>query len=362
MNKTLTAGLALGAGLLTGCTVTGPGTLRIHEALLYGAAQERIVWVYGALGSGGQGSLRLGGAAVELRPQVRDPLALPGTLSVNGQATYRGPTAALAPKLAVTRDTLGRFNVTLNEARGAVYYTDGRGWTRVNGVLGAGLTGTAVRGLRGAGNLTDAEADALGGALLNQGTLAVAVLNEAAVPDARLTAEPAPAEYRRTALYLLPGVPTVAAPSAPVPPAPPTAGGRVPVTELASGTNAAQTTPSVQLATTQSALGALYRAAYGNQTGAPPVPPLRSGETVVGVFLGQRPTGGYGVRVTGASAQGDTLTLTVEVRAPGPETITTQALTSPWTLVRVPGSFRSVGLVDASGRPLQLGTGAGQTR
>ncbi|MBB5232854.1 protease complex subunit PrcB family protein [Deinococcus budaensis] len=364
MNKTLAAALALGAGLLAGCTVNGPGTLRLHEALLYGAAQERIVWVYGSLGSGAQGSLKLGGAAVELRPQVRDPLALAGTLSVNGQATYRQPTTALTPKLAVTRDTLGRFNVTFNEARGAVYYTDGRGWTRVNGVQGAGLTGTPVSGLRGAGNLTDAEADALGGALLNQGTLAVAVLNEATVPDARLTAEPAPAEYRRTALYLLPGVPTVAAGPAPAPvtPAPPTAGGRVPVTELASGTNAAQTAPAVQLAATPGALGTLYRVAYGNQTGAPPVPTLRAGETVVGVFLGQRPTGGYSVRVTGASGQGETLTLTVEVRAPGAGAITTQALTSPWTLVRVPGNFRDVRLVDPSGRPLQLGTGGGLTR
>ncbi|MPY65260.1 protease complex subunit PrcB family protein [Deinococcus sp. SDU3-2] len=139
----------------------------------------------------------------------------------------------------------------------------------------------------------------------------------------------------------------------------PVPGGRVTVTELASGTNAAVSDPAVQVATTQSALNALYRVAYGNQTGTPAVPTLRSGETVVGVFLGQRPTGGYGVQVTGASVQNGVLTLTVNIRAPGPGAITTQALTSPWTLVRVPGTFTRVQLVDAAGRPIQLGTGTG---
>ncbi|WP_019585283.1 protease complex subunit PrcB family protein [Deinococcus apachensis] len=153
---------------------------------------------------------------------------------------------------------------------------------------------------------------------------------------------------------------TGTAPSTPTTPT--SAGGRVTVTELASGTNANVATAAVQVATSQAALNALYTLAYGRQTGTPAVPTLRSGETVVGVFLGQRPTGGYGVRATGASVQGDTLTLTVEVRTPGPGAITTQALTSPWTLVRVSGTFRSVRVVDASGRPLQSGAGGGQTR
>ncbi|MPY65697.1 protease complex subunit PrcB family protein [Deinococcus sp. SDU3-2] len=361
MKKTMMGAALLGTGLLAGCTMTGPGSLRVHEVALYGGTQERIVWVYGAL-EGGRGSVKVNGTPLDLRPQISDPLALPGTLSVNGAATYRLPTSTVTPKLAVTRDTLGRFSVPVNEARGTVYFTDGRTWLRLNGASGANLTALPVSGLRGAGELTDAEADVLSRALTGQGPLAVTVLPEAEVPDPRLTVEPTPAEYRHTALYIQSGVPTLAAQPG-TPAAPPTAGGRVTVTELASGTNAAQNNPAVQLATSQSALNALYRVAYGNQTGAPGVPALRTGETVVGVFLGQRPTGGYGVRVTGASVQGGTLTLTVEIRSPGAGAITTQALTSPWTLVRVPGVFQSVQLVDGSGRPVQLGGGAGgQTR
>ncbi|GMA16457.1 protease complex subunit PrcB family protein [Deinococcus metallilatus] len=363
MNKTLTAALALSAGLLAGCTMTGPGNLKVHEALLYGGTQERIVWVYGNLGQSAQSSVKLGGTAVDLRAQVEDPLAVAGTLSVNGKATYRLPTTPITPKLSVTRDTRGLFNVAMNEGGSAVYYTDGRTWTRLNAGSGSGVSGTAVGGLRGAGNLTDTEADALGTALLNQGPLAVAVLNEAAVPDRPLTVEPQPGEYLRTALYVLPGVPTVAAttgtvtttPGTPAPTSNP--GGRVTFTELASGSNANASTSAVQVATTQAAVNALYNLAYGRQTGVPNVPGLTGGETVVGVFLGQRPTGGYGVQVTGASAQGGVLTLTVAITAPGPGSITTQALTSPWTIVRVPGTYRDVRVVDPQGRPFQTGAG-----
>ncbi|MCP2015764.1 hypothetical protein L1280_002940 [Deinococcus sp. HSC-46F16] len=173
-------------------------------------------------------------------------------------------------------------------------------------------------------------------------------------------------QRRLSAAGLPAGIVTFTAPTTNIttPSVTPTPGGRVSVTELASGTNAAVNTPAVQVASTQAALNALYRVAYGNQTGTPAVPALRSGETVVGVFLGQRPTGGYGVQVTGASVQNGVLTLTVDIRAPGPGAITTQALTSPWTLVRVPGTFTRVQLVNVAGQPVQLGTGTGggQTR
>lgn len=218
MKKTPLLLLALGAGLLSGCAATAPGQLRVHEALLYGGSQERITWVYGNL-SGGSSSVRLGGAAADLRAQVNDPLATPGSLSVNGRATFRTATTTLPAKLAVTRLSMGGFNVTPNDAGLlAVYFTDGRSWQKLSGVSGA-VTGTAVRGLEGVGNLTDDEARALSGALLNQGPLAVAVLDPTRVPDAPLAVEPAPTEHLRTALYVLPGVPTALVP-APTPPAP----------------------------------------------------------------------------------------------------------------------------------------------
>ncbi|WP_189005624.1 protease complex subunit PrcB family protein [Deinococcus malanensis] len=377
MNKTLFLALGFSAGLLSACSMTGPSNLRVHEVLLYGGTQERITWVYGNL-SGGPSSLRIGGATTEVRAQVQDPLALPGTLSVNGGATYRAPTTRMEQKLSVTRGTDGLFTVVQNMAVPvrALYYTDGRSWQKLSGTSGV-VRAETVQGLRGAGRLTDAEGTVLATALQGQGPLAVAVLDETRVPDAALAVEPRPTEYLRTALYILPGVvtlarsaPAVPAPTQPAPtqPAPtppassaPSTGARVNITEVAQGNNATVTSFSVQVATTQAAASALYAQAYGRQT-SPPSPPSVAGGTLVGVFLGQRTTGGYAVRVTGASASAGTLTLTVRVTAPGPDSITTQAITSPWAIVRVPGTFTRVNVVDEQGRPLSDQSGGGQSR
>lgn len=360
---TFPALLALGTGLLAGCSMTGPTNLRVHEVSLGGGAQERIVWVYGTLGSAGQGqasaSLKLGGEAVTLRAQVAGDLALPGTLSVNGQTTYRTALSPTSQKVSVTRDAAGLFGVTPQNGASlaAVYYTDGTSWLRLSGVAGR-VGATPSTGLRGAGQLTDAEADALGRALAGQGALTVAVLND---PQAPLSVEPAATETRRTALYVLPGTPASAPTTGGVPfpgagqptTPPPVAGGNVNFTEIASGSNANVGAAGVQAATTAAAARALFGVAYGNQSAAPTVPGIGSAETLVGVFLGQRATGGYGVRVVAASAQGGALTLTVAVQAPGPNSLTTQAITSPWTIVRVPGTFTRISVVDQNGQPLR---------
>ncbi|MFC5847932.1 protease complex subunit PrcB family protein [Deinococcus petrolearius] len=360
--------LALGASLLAGCSMTGPTNLRVHEVSLTGGAQERLVWVYGTLGAAGQSGtgLKIGGQAVTLRAQVRDDLALPGTLSVDGKSTFRQPLPATSQKLSVTRDAAGLFTVAPQNGASlaAVYYTDGSGWFRLSGVNGR-VGAVPSAGLRGAGQLTDEEGAALGRALAaagrGQGGLAVAVLND---PQPPLDIEPAPAETRRTALYVLPGVTATPAGNTggvPFPgsgagtgqPTAPVAGGNVNFTEVASGSNANVSGAAVQTASSAAAARALFGVAYGRQSGAPSVPALGSAETLVGVFLGQRATGGYGVRVVAANAQGGALTLTVAVQAPGPGSITTQALTSPWTIVRVPGTFSQVSVVDQNGQPLR---------
>ena len=363
--------LLLGAGLLAGCSMTGPTNLRVHEVSLTGGAQERLAWVYGTLGqSGGSGQssagLKIGGQAVTLRAQVQDDLSLPGTLSVDGKSTYREPLAATSQKVSVTRDTAGLFTVAPQNGASlaAVYYTDGTNWVRLSGVQGR-VSAAASSGLSGAGQLTDEEGVALGRALAtagrSQGGLAVAVLND---PQTPLSIEPAATETRRTALYVLPGVVTtpvgnnggVSFPgtgSGQTTTPPVVSGGNVNFTEVASGSNANIAEATVQIANTAAAARALFSVAYGNQSGTPTVPALSSGETLVGVFLGQRATGGYGVRVVAANAQSGTLTLTVAVQAPGAGSFTTQAITSPWTLVRVRGSFSQINVVDQNGQPLR---------
>ena len=130
--------------------------------------------------------------------------------------------------------------------------------------------------------------------------------------------------------------------------------------ELAYGNNAALAEPAVQVATTQVALKSLYAQAYGRQTNINilSTPSLMQGSTAIGIFLGQRPTGGYSVRAVSAQANKDVLTLTVKVQSPGPGSITTQALTSPWTIIRVGGVYHKVRVVDQQGTELISNTKA----
>ncbi|GGN29120.1 protease complex subunit PrcB family protein [Deinococcus daejeonensis] len=361
MKRTLLAAALLGAGLLSACSMTGPGNLKVHEAVLYGGAQERVVWVYGTL-QGSASSVKLGSQTADLRAQVSDPIATPGSLSVNGKATYREATTPIAAQVTVTRQG-GAFTVTPASGAqiSAVYYTDGQSWTRLNGTSGT-VGGTRVDGLKGAGQLTDDEARVLSDTLRPQGPLAVAVL--ANQPAPALAVEPTPTEHLRSDLYILSSVPTAQVqPPRPLPgtSTTPTPGGNVTVTQIATGTNANTSEAGVQVATTVSAASSLYARAYGRQSSVP-TPPSVTGRTLIGVFLGQRPTGGYGVQVLSATGSGGQLTLRVRLTAPAPGAILAQVITSPWAIVSVPGSYSAVTVLDENGQPLPTATGGGQVR
>ena len=58
--------------------------------------------------------------------------------------------------------------------------------------------------------------------------------------------------------------------------------------------------------------------------------------TVVGVFLGTRPTGGYSVEIAGTRREGETLVIEYLERRPAPDALVSQALTAPFHVIRVP--------------------------
>lgn len=51
------------------------------------------------------------------------------------------------------------------------------------------------------------------------------------------------------------------------------------------------------------------------------------------VYLGERPTGGYGVEIDSAAVKGDTLAAVVSFRSPQPNEFVTMAFTYPYSLV-----------------------------
>jgi hypothetical protein len=80
----------------------------------------------------------------------------------------------------------------------------------------------------------------------------------------------------------------------------------------------------------------LWNRAHGAQLQVPPVPEVDfRRETIVALFMGSRPTGGYGIEVEQVTLTQGGMFLDVRLIEPAPGAITTQALTSPWVMVRV---------------------------
>lgn len=105
---------------------------------------------------------------------------------------------------------------------------------------------------------------------------------------------------------------------------------------IATGTNAANVSARKNIAVySQTEYQNLWNMAQGPGADARPVVNFAK-EYVIGVFAGQKSTGGYAISVTSVVDTGNTRTLTVTLTRPGPSCIVTQALTSPFQLIVVP--------------------------
>ena len=90
------------------------------------------------------------------------------------------------------------------------------------------------------------------------------------------------------------------------------------------------------LATNSAKLRGLWTQGYASQLRQPDVPNVDfTRESVIGVFLGSRPTGGYILEVASVETMSDGLRVNVNITTPARGSFTTQAFTSPWALVRV---------------------------
>lgn len=80
---------------------------------------------------------------------------------------------------------------------------------------------------------------------------------------------------------------------------------------------------------------ALWRS---HQPARPPVAIDFAKEMVVGVFLGSRPTPGYGVTIVSAVEEGKVLRVRYRVTSPPSDAILAQVITFPYQIVAVPKS------------------------
>ena len=115
---------------------------------------------------------------------------------------------------------------------------------------------------------------------------------------------------------------------------------------IETGGNAAKVTSAKNYAAyTQAGLIRLWGLAHDTDGTTPPAVDFAK-EYVVGVFAGQKPTGGYSVAVTGITDDGATRTIAVTFTKPGQGCITNQMVTSPYQIIAIPVSDAALAHAD----------------
>ena len=112
---------------------------------------------------------------------------------------------------------------------------------------------------------------------------------------------------------------------------------------LASGTRATGfSTASFRLVHDEAELNRLWSRFYGAQLTIPAAPRLNfERETVIAVMLGDKPSGGFDVEVIRVFEEQNELYVDVKITEPAEGAVTSQALTSPWSLITVlRGNYR----------------------
>jgi len=322
--------------LFAGCVPqSGP---KLHDVYVYGALNERLSYLYGS-----PGTIGIDGKDVTLSQGSKaDPYAVAGALLADGTPYLTGPLQTpeqppvVVSRIALTTDLQLQVNADVQQV---VYYDGGHYLTLVD----AASAGTSQRvvpkprlnGLRGLGQLTDREADALANGLSQSGKpFVVAVLPEGDLPKHAVNGT---SEYLHTGLYVQQGLQTSQQTTARA------AGQQVPWEIVARGQHAVGfDKPAYVLVNSQDQLTNLWYQANGTQLQVPAVPKLDfSRETVVAIFDGQKPTGGYGLDVRSVSVENGELYVDLVKTSPSAGAITTQALTSPWLILHVlAGSYQ----------------------
>ncbi len=112
----------------------------------------------------------------------------------------------------------------------------------------------------------------------------------------------------------------------------------VPFDDLDVGTHAAGVAVRKNYAAySKEGLEKIWKIAHG--TDGPPLPKVDfSKEYVIGIFAGQKSTGGNSIAVASVTDVGNVRTVTVALTKPGAGCMVTQSLTNPYQIVTVPFS------------------------
>jgi len=110
----------------------------------------------------------------------------------------------------------------------------------------------------------------------------------------------------------------------------------VPLKTIAKGFRSGIREPSQIAVRSQSEWQKLWRQHTSTSTVPAPLPVVDfDKEIVAAVFLGEKPTGGYGVEISSAEVADRALTVFVRETSPKPGAMVTQAINQPFHIVRI---------------------------
>jgi hypothetical protein len=110
----------------------------------------------------------------------------------------------------------------------------------------------------------------------------------------------------------------------------------VPFQTVLRGQQSAIEEPLQIVVRTQADWDKLWHRHYSGANNPPPFPRIDfDRDLVIGIFLGQKPTGGHAVAITRAEQRDSYLYVFYREKSPPPNAMVTQALTQPFDIVRV---------------------------
>ena len=318
-------------------SVTVPASYRVSDITLYGLEERHAVFY------GSPGTVKLAGDPVVLVKASFSTgnrgLQIPAALSVMGAGSLALPAQNLTA-LTVFRNAGGLHLIT-RVPMTSVYYFDGQRWNTMSRSI-AGLENVKVtpvprNSIFGAGLLTNPEAIALGN-YLTATKQEVVVGTGLSAPNPAAFA-PAPQSYRSTALFVQIGIrdaTDAAAAAAQVSSS---------VQVLTSGAQSLYeaTTVETRVSSSTPEFGAVWQLVAGMQIPAPAAPNVDfTKQKVVTVFMGQKPTGGYGLRLISSVPRRGGVRLLLEASQPGAGLVQSQVITSPYLMLTVDASVKEV--------------------
>ncbi|MGL4611111.1 MAG: protease complex subunit PrcB family protein [Trueperaceae bacterium] len=316
---------------LTAC-LPQTGGQQLHELEIYSNARDLqgfYRYFYGE-----PTTLKVGSDTLELSEgNPTGDLSVPTALLVNEQPYYKRPlrSPAFSPTRVLRIPLTSDVQLEVGEQVREVLYFDGAKWFTLVNAAGRGFKSRVVpkerlQGLQTVANLTREEAESIQKALIPRAPVAVTVM------DSKLPQGSANGftEYLRSTFYIQQTVPTDESAY------------QSPNEELiwdvlaegaqATGVEQAQ----YVLITNDDQLLEFWNQAHGAQINVPSVPDVDFfRETIVAAFMGTKPTGGYGLNVDRVTLEGSDAYINLTELQPAADAITTQALTSPWVMLKI---------------------------